>query len=143
MIHLVDPEDQKDNLFLFLKKNKNANDSTSDLCGNSNIVGENATMGQSRASENIEGENSNVGESVVSFKVVRAVRRRRGRGKPPSASPSKIVKNMLDFKAEKAKIAQDKLTKVKERISVKPRKQRPGEAAAATTAVEEEEEEEE
>ena len=57
---------------------------------------------------------------------------------------------MLDFKAEKAKIAQDKLTKVKERISVKPRKQPPREAvaaaaaaaaAAATAAAEEEERE--
>ena len=49
---------------------------------------------------------------------------------------------MLDFKAEKAKIAQDKLAKVKEKISVTPRKQPPREAAAAAAAAEEEEEEE-
>ena len=72
MIYLINPGDQKDNIFL--KKNKNANDTTSDLCGNFNIVGENATMGQSRASENTEGENSNEGESVGNFKVMRAVR---------------------------------------------------------------------
>ena len=75
-------------------------------------------------------------EESFSFKGDKAVRMGvRGSGKPPSASPSKIVKDMLEFKAEKVKIAQDKLTKVKERISVKPRKQPPREAAApAATA---------
>ena len=55
----------------------------------------------------------------------------RGRGKPPRANQNKIVKNMLEVKAEKAKIAQDKLARVKEKISVTPRKQPHREAAAA------------
>ena len=50
----------------------------------------------------------------------------------------------MEYKAEKAKSVQDKLTKDRERISVKPRKQPPREAviaAAAAAAAEEEERE--
>ena len=80
MVYLVKPGAQKDNLFLFLKKKLNANDSSSDLCGNSDIVGKNVTMGQSWASENTEGEDSNGGESDCSSKLVKAVRRGEGEG---------------------------------------------------------------
>ena len=58
----------------------------------------------------------------------------RGRGKPPRANQNKIVKTMLEVKAEKAKLAQDKLARVKEKISVPPRKQPHREAAAAAAA---------
>ena len=57
-----------------------------------------------------------------------------GRGKPPRATQNKIYKTMLEVKAEKTKRAQDKLARVKDKISVQPRKQPQREAAVAAAA---------
>ena len=45
------------------------------MCGNSDILEKNVTMGQSWTSENTEGEDSNGGESDCSSKLVETVRK--------------------------------------------------------------------
>ena len=56
MIYLVKPGAQEEHLFLILKKTLNANDFSSDLCGNSDTVDKNVTMGLNCTSENTEGK---------------------------------------------------------------------------------------
>ena len=64
MIYLVKPGAQEEHLnlilILILKKTLNANDFSSDLCGNSNTVDKNVTMGLSCTSDTEEEDGGNV-----------------------------------------------------------------------------------
>ena len=64
-IYLVKPGAHEEHLNLILKKTLNANDFSSDLCGNSDIVDKNVTMGLSCTSENTEGEDLNGGKVIA------------------------------------------------------------------------------
>ena len=48
--------------------------------------------------------------------------------------PNKIARDIIEYKAEKAKNIKEKLHRDRDRISVNPRKQPPREAAAAAAA---------
>ena len=63
-IYLVKPGALEEHLNLILKKTLNANDFSSDLCGNSDTGDKNVTMGGNCTSENTEGEDLNGGIAV-------------------------------------------------------------------------------
>ena len=90
------------------------------MCGNSDTVDKNVTMGLSCTSENTEGEDLNGGERDCSFKGRRVTH-------------TKLNNSLLGAKAEKTKHRQEKLAKVKSKIQVE-RRQQPQREAALTAA---------